>query len=107
MRQVPHILVPHPPLRVTVGAPQQLRGVHHPALPLRLDCGYMSRPTTARHTDKPTTPPGQHPHQLWLQQTTKKSAQPHHHTKTGLSPQKLPSSGGATERYPMEVGWDS
>src|SRR6202050_1471417 len=51
----------------------------------------MSRPTTARHTDKPTITPGQHPHQLWLQQTTKKSAQPHHHTKTGLNPQKLPA----------------
>jgi len=48
-------------LSVAVGTSQQLRRVHHAALPLRLDCGYVSRTTPPCHATQIIAPIGQTP----------------------------------------------
>jgi hypothetical protein len=50
VREVPEVLVADLPA-LAVGTAQQMRRVHRPVLPLRLDCGYVSRTTTLRHTN--------------------------------------------------------
>ena len=49
VREVPEVLVPDLPA-LPVGAAQQIGRIDRPALSSRLDCGYVSLPTTPRHT---------------------------------------------------------
>src|SRR5450631_1143296 len=86
MREVPEVLVADL-AALTVGTAQQLRRVHRPILPLRLDCGYVSRTTTLRHANNINPGPDRYQSSLWLHPTgTKKARSPE---TLGIGPQTL------------------
>jgi hypothetical protein len=49
VREVPQVLVPDL-AALAIGATQEMRRVLLPALALRLDCGYVGRPSTPWHS---------------------------------------------------------
>src|SRR5450755_474717 len=50
VREVPEVLVPDLPA-LAVGAAQQVGRVHHSVLTFCIDCGYVSRTSTFRHSN--------------------------------------------------------
>ena len=92
VRQVPEVLVADLALRVAVGAAEQLRGVHHTALPFRPDCGYVSRTTTLCHSNHTIAPTGQTPNMtLATTNQQKKGPTPTNTGDRASNPQKLPT----------------
>src|ERR1035437_6268658 len=75
MREVPEVLVAGLAV-LAVGAAQQVRRVQRPALPFCLDCGYVSRTTTLRHTNNINHIADRLHSRLWLHPSSKKKARP-------------------------------
>jgi hypothetical protein len=70
-----------------VGTTKEIRRVHHAVLPLRLDCGYVSRTTTLRHANNINHTSDDWQSSLWLHPTSIKEAQPPQ--TLGIGPQAL------------------
>jgi hypothetical protein len=78
---------------LSVRATKELRRVHHAVLPLRLDCGYVSRTTTLRHANNNKQYPGQIPVMtLATPNRHKESPTPTNTGDRASNPQKLPTS---------------
>jgi hypothetical protein len=71
------------PAALTVGTAQQMRRVLRTVFALRLDCGYVSRPTTLRHASN---------HDFGYTQPAKRSPIPANTGDPASTPQKLPSN---------------
>src|SRR5450755_3363563 len=86
MREVPEVLVADLAV-LAVGAAQQVRRVQRPVLPFCLDCGYVSRTTTLRHTNTINHIADRYQSRLWLHPSSKKKARPPQ--TLGIGPQTL------------------
>jgi hypothetical protein len=64
-----------------------MRRVHRPVLPLRLDCGYVSRATTLSHADNINPTPDRYQSRLWLHLAGIKKARPPE--TLGIGPQTV------------------
>ena len=84
---------------LTVGATQQMRRVDHIALPLRSDCGYVSRPTTLRHANNLAPPSDTPKPDFGYTQPAQQTARPPQTLGIGPQPSKTSISVAACRRH--------
>src|SRR5450755_2760135 len=101
MREVPEVLVADLAV-LAVGAAQQVRRVQRPVLPFCLDCGYVSRTTTLRHTNTINHIADRYQSRLWLHPSSKKKARPPQ--TLGIGPQTLKNFRLRSSANPCSAG---